>query len=99
MLVIHTADVEGAAEGPIAALPADITALLVLFVLALAVLGGDGEDPILHIQLDILFLETGQLCLQHELVARVADIGAEIGQGGAAVAEELALKVVKNIKV
>ena len=61
MLLVHAGDVKGPGEGAVPALPADILALVVLLVLVFAVLGGDGEDAVLQVQLDVLLLEARQL--------------------------------------
>ena len=61
-------------------------------------LGFDGQDAFLQLQGDVLLLETGQLRLQQEFVALVPNVGAEGGQAGVGVAEELFLKVVKHVK-
>ena len=58
---IDAGDIKGTAEGAVPALPADVGTLGVLLLLVLAVLGGDGEDTVLHIQLDVALVEPGQL--------------------------------------
>ena len=79
-LMPETSKVRG--EGAVPALSADILTLVVLLVLAVLVLGLDGEDALLQVQGDVLFMKAGQLSLQQELVALVPDVGPEGGQGG-----------------
>ena len=61
-------------------------------------LRGDGQNAILDIQLNVLFVEARQLCLQHVLAVRVADVGAEVRQIYIAVAEEVLFKIIKCVK-
>lgn len=70
-LSVDAGDIEGPGEGTVAALPADVLALLGLLLFALLVLCPDGEDAILQLQGDLLLLKAGQLCLQQELVALI----------------------------
>ena len=96
--LVDAADIEGAGEGPVPALPADIGALVSLLLLGLLVGGLDGEDAFLQLQGDLLLGEAGQLGLQQELVAQVTDVRAEGGQVGVGVAKELLLKVVEHVE-
>ena len=59
--LVDAGDVKGAAEGAVAALAADVGALVVLLILVLTVLGGDGQDAVLHIQLDVALVKAGEL--------------------------------------
>ena len=69
--------------------------LSLLVVLAVvAVLGGDSQNVVFNVQLDVLLLEAGQLGLQLVAVAGVDNVGTEAAHYGAA-AENAALKLFK----
>ena len=87
---VDAGDIKAAAERAVPAFAADVLALVVFLILVLSVLRGDGQNAILDIQLNVLFVEARQLCLQHVLAVRVADVGAEVRQIYIAVAEEAA---------
>ncbi len=61
-------------------------------------LGSDGEDAVLQIQGDILLLEAGQFGFQNITVTGVPDVGAESGQVGVGLTEEITGKVIKGVK-
>ena len=96
-LLVDARHVEAAGEGAEAALPADVVPPLVLLLTAGRPLGGDGEDAVLQVELDVLLAEAGELRLQNELVALVPDVRAE-GDGAGGIAEEIALEVVEGVK-
>ena len=67
---------------------------MLLVLLLLAALGTDGQHIVLHIDVEILFLEAGQLRLQLVGIAGIGDIGAEAGNI-VAIAEEAALQLIQ----
>ena len=69
------ADIEAACAAAGSTLLADIAALVVLVIQLLIALGADGQIAVVQIQLDILFLEAGQIHEHIVAVLVLADIG------------------------
>ena len=69
------ADIEAACAAAGSTLLADIAALVVLVIQLLIALGADGQIAVVQIQLDILFLEAGQINEHIVAVLVLADIG------------------------
>lgn len=78
VFLLDAGDVKGALVAAAAALPAQVLALLLLFG-GLLVLGGDGENAVLQVQVDVALIKAGQISLQQVVVALVLDVGAEGG--------------------
>ena len=95
---IDIRDVKAPAVAAPGALTADIVALLVLLLRFRPVLGGDGQVVVAELDIDILLLESGQLCLQNVGPAFIllsalvlgAKYGALSGAIGLALADLLA---------
>ena len=84
---VDLGDVEAAGVGAVVTLAADVFALVVLLVVVLGVLGLDREGIVVDVDLDILFLEAGQLGLELVGVVGLADVGAEAVRDGRGVPE------------
>lgn len=67
---------------------------LFIILAVVAVLSGDSQNVVFNVQLDVLFLEAGQLGLQLVAVAGVDNVGTEASHYGTA-AEDAALKLFK----
>ena len=93
---LNTGDIEGTGEAAHTALPADILAVLILVLRGLIVLGGDGQQAILQVQVNVLLPEAGQVGLQQEVVALILNVGTEGGHLAAVHGEEAALKIIKQ---
>ena len=60
-------------------------------------LGGDGENAVLQVQVDVALIKAGQISLQQVVVALVLDVGAEGGQLALAGGGHGTLKFIKQV--
>ena len=74
-LGLDAGDIEAPRVAAVAALAADVIALLVLILVLAVALGANGHRVAVHIDVDVLFLKARQISFQQVKIALVLNIG------------------------